>query len=150
MSTPSDKDQFQTWAREQLQVMARHLGSHGLVVKDEISVEAKWNYPFRLLVAVAWGKKSPNEKFWVVAGDVPTDHAELKLAPDARAALRLFALRWQIQGARVKSADRDKGPDANSKLRMNWAELGDSLADKAEFIYALAEDDRNWDATLRL
>lgn len=151
MSAPNDREAFQKWANEQMRAIATHLASHGLVVKDEIKVEARWHYPFRVLVAEAWGKRTPEERFWCIAGDVPTDHVESKAATDARGALRHFALRWQVQGARVRSADRDVAPgEAPSDLRVNWTEVGDTLARNAEYIYALAEDERNWESTMRL
>jgi len=151
MSNPNDKEAYRAWANEQMTAMAKHLAARGLITKDEVRVEARWNYPFRILLAQAWGAKSAHEKFWVIAGDVPVDHVEGGLVADARGALKHFALRWQMQGARVKSADRDIAPDQQrSKLRMNWSEVGDTLAEKAEFIYALAEDERNWEATMRM
>lgn len=151
MSEPNDKEAFRAWAQEQMKAMGKHLASRGLVTKDEVRVEARWNYPFRILLAQAWGAKSANEKYWVIAGDVPVDHIEGGLAADARAALKHFAMRWQMQGARVKSADRDlERGQQRSTLRVNWSEVGDTLAEKAEFIYALADDDRNWESTLRM
>lgn len=152
MSAPTnDRDAFQKWAKDQMKAMANHLASRGLVVKDELTLEARWNYPFRILVAQGWGKRTPNDKFWLIGGDVPLDHVEASAATDARAVLRHFALRWQVQGARIKSGDRDMQPgDQRSELRVNWSEVGDTLARNAEFIYALAEDDRNWESTMRL
>jgi len=151
MNETNDKEAFRAWAQEQMQAMAKHLASRGLIDKDEVKVEARWNYPFRILLAQAWGAKSAHEKFWVIAGDVPVDHVEGGLVTDARGALKHFALRWQMQGARVKSADRDIGADQQrSKLRVNWTDIGDTLAEKAEFIYALADDERNWESTLRM
>ena len=151
MSNPNDKEAFRAWAQEQMQAMGKHLASRGLISKDEVRVEARWNYPFRILLAEAWGAKSAHEKFWVIAGDVPVDHIERGLTADARTALKHFALRWQMQGAQVKSADRDIAPDQQrSKLRVNWTEVGDTLAEKAEFIYALADDERNWESTMRM
>ena len=152
MSNPNDKDAFRDWAQQQMQAMGKHLATHGLISRDEIRVEARWNYPFRVLIAQAWGSKDEARKFWVIAGDVPVDHIEGAAASDARGALKHFAMRWQVKGARVKSADRDlAAPQAErSKLRINWTEVGDTLADQAEFIYALAEDDRNWESTMRM
>ena len=151
MNETNDKEAFRAWAQEQMQAMAKHLASRGLIDKDEVKVEARWNYPFRILLAQAWGAKSAHEKFWVIAGDVPVDHVEGGLVTDARGALKHFALRWQMQGARVKSADRDISADQQrSKLRVNWTDIGDTLAEKAEFIYALADDERNWESTLRM
>ena len=151
MSDQNDKEAFRAWAQEQMQAMGKHLANRNLIVKDEVRIEARWNYPFRILLAQAWGAKTAHEKFWVIAGDVPIDHLEDGLAGDARAALKHFALRWQMQGARVKSADRDLAPgQERSKLRVDWSEVGDSIAEKAEFIYALADDERNWESTMRM
>jgi hypothetical protein len=151
MSAPNDREAFQKWAQDQMQAMARHLMTAGVVVKDEVKVEARWHYPFRIMVAQAWGRRTPDEKFWLIGGDVPLDHVESRAATDARAALRHFALRWQVQGARIKSGDRDVTPEAKrSELRVNWSEIGDTLARNAEFVYALADDDRNWESTMRL
>lgn len=151
MSAPNDREAFQKWAQELMQAMAKHLAVAGLVVKDEVRIEARWHYPFRILVAQGWGRNTPDDRFWLIGGDVPLDHVESRAAADARAALRHFALRWQVQGARVRSGDRDLQPgDQRSELRVNWTEVGDTLARNAEFIYALAEDDRNWESTMRL
>lgn len=148
MANPNDQEALRAWANDQMKAMAKHLASHGLITKDEVRVEGRWSYPFRILLGQGWGKRSPHERFWVIAGDVPVDHLDGELAADARAALRHFALRWQVQGARVKSGDRDLEAGApRSKARVDWTELGDSLALRAEFIYALADDDRNWQQT---
>lgn len=150
MTAANDREAFQKWAQEQMQLMARHLAVTGMVVKDELRIEARWHYPFRILVAQGWGSRTPDEKFWLIGGDVPLDHVEAKAAADARGALRHFALRWQVQGARIKSGDRDRGANEKSDLRVNWSEIGDALARNAEFVYALAEDDRNWESTMRV
>jgi len=151
MSTPNDKEALRTWATDLLRKMGEHLASRALIGRDQVKLEARWNYPFRVLLAEAWGANTPNERFWVIAGDVPTDHVESKLAPDARAALKHFALRWQLQGARVKSGDRDLASGtARPEGRVDWTEFGDSLALRAEFLYALVDDDRNWAATTKL
>lgn len=151
MSAPNDRDAFQKWAQEQMQAMAKHLAAAGLVVNDQVRVEARWNYPFRILVAQGYGQRTPDERWWLIGGDVPLDHVEARAATDARAAMRHFALRWQVQGARVKSGDRDLAPGAQkSELRVDWSEIGDTLARNAEFIYALADDDRNWESTMRM
>jgi len=151
MTAEDDRAAFEKWGREQMRAMATHLAERGLVAKDEIVVEARWQYPFRILVAEAWGKRTPDERFWCVGGDVPVDHVEGKAATDARGALRHFALRWQVQGARVRSGDRDLAPgEQPTDLRVNWTEVGDTLARNAEFVYALTEDERHWEATLRM
>jgi len=151
MNAPNDREKFQQWAQDQMKAMAKHLASAGLVVKDEVRIEARWHYPFRILVAQGYGRRTPDDKYWLIGGDVPLDHVEARAAADARAALRHFALRWQVQGARVKSGDRDLKPgEQRSDLRVNWTEIGDTLARNAEFVYALAEDDRNWESTMRL
>ena len=151
MSAPNDREAFQKWANEQMRQMANHLASHGLITHDQVRIEARWNYPFRIMLAQGWGAKTPDDKFWAIGGDVPFDHLEGRAAADARAALRHFALRWQVQAARLKSGDRDVKPgDQPSDLRVNWTEIGDTMAKNAEFIYAVADDDRNWESTMRL
>jgi len=151
MSAPNDREAFEKWAKDQMQAMARHLMTAGLVVKDEVKIEARWHYPFRIMVAQGWGRRTPDDKYWLIGGDVPLDHVESRAANDARTVLRHFALRWQVQGARIKSGDRDISAEAaRSELRVNWSEIGDTLSRNAEFVYALADDDRNWESTMRL
>ncbi len=73
------------------------------------------------------------KKFWVLSGDLPTDHINFEVAANAREALRHFSLKWQLQSENLLQAD--------IKEQKDFAHL---LIGRAEGLYKLCEDDSLW------
>ena len=139
----ADQDKFNIWFREKLEHIAQYIFKKK-IINTEINVESRWIIPHNVLLGQAQPKDEENNIYWVITGEaVPTDHAELTVAETPRDAARYFAMRWQLQAARVQTAETSD-LEEKSDNRVDWNAMGESLATKAEMLYALVEDDRNW------
>ena len=84
----------QQWTREQYQVATKYLAEKGIVTKSVQAQESRYIVPF----LAVWKLTSlEGKKFWVLSGDLPTDHINFEVAANAREALRHFSLKWQLQ-----------------------------------------------------
>ncbi|MGD8378834.1 MAG: DUF4826 family protein [Gammaproteobacteria bacterium] len=138
--TPEQEQAFQRWIKEQCDHVAKYLFKHQ-VISGKARVESAWVVPYQLMLGQAWASDNPGKKFWVITGDVSTDHIEGRLAKTPREAARYFALRWQLQGARLETADADGArPDG----QINWTQVSEGMARKAERLYQMTEEDSYW------
>lgn len=137
----SEQDKFDAWFRQQLEHVAQYCFRRE-IFREEIKVESRWLIPHNILIGQAWAKSNPVRKSWVITGDVvPTDHAEGNVAETPRDAARYFALRWQLQGARVGGATQDSEQSNN---QVDWDAMGKSLSEKAEMLYTFVNEDKHW------
>ena len=113
------------WTAQSLAAAVQELLDRGIT--DDPLVEAKpaWVLPFQILIGKFREQGDEPSFWWFISGDFPTDHVDFSVASSAREAARYFALRWQIRAA-------------------NDAEAGNKLAERAEALYQLTEDDRFW------
>ncbi len=140
-TTQSPQEAFEAWLKAQVDRISEHLYKRG-VLKDKARMEWDWILPHKVVIGRTWHKHNAARKFWVIAGDVPVDHASLDVAADARAAARYFAMRWQLHGARVGLA---AGPEEDRPSeQIDWKKIEESLAGLAEWLYATADDDARW------
>jgi len=127
---PMTEEQQQQWIREQYQVATKYLAEKGIVTDSVKAEDSRYLVPLLAL----WKLTSlKGEKFWVLCGDLPSDHSSIDVAPDAREALRHFSLKWQMQAENLLQA--------NSKEQTDFANL---LVSRAEGLYKLYEDDALW------
>ena len=142
----NEQDKFDAWFREKLEQVAQYVYRRKLF-DEEIKVESRWLIPHNMLIGQAWSKNNPSHKLWVITGEiVPTDHAENNVAKTAREAARYFALRWQLQGARIETAgDQQSGTTAENQV--DWESMGKSLSENAEMLYTFVNNDQHWNQT---
>ena len=127
------EEQIQTWAREAFQQANQFLAKEGVLFDTVVTEECRYLAP---LVAVWKIKAMDNKMYWVLTGDLPTDFTLADNAEDARGALRYFSMRWQIKAENLLQ-NNDKA-DAS---QTSYAQL---LADRAEKIYLLQENEGLW------
>lgn len=143
MATPPTFDEaaFAQWHKTQQQQVADYLRRSGLFDGD-ISGEWQWIIPQRAMLGKVWPRGGGSTRYWVISGVVPTDHAEAVSARNCREAARYFALKWQMEAARLGvSAQRNPSEDL-----VDWKAIGENIADRAEWLYALMHDDARWTA----
>jgi hypothetical protein len=120
----------QQWTREQYQVATKYLAEKGIVTDSVQVEESRYLVPLLAL----WKLTSlEGKKFWVLSGDLPTDHINFEVASNARDALKNFSLKWQLQSENLLRSD--------IKEQKDFAHL---LISRAEGIYELCEDDSLW------
>lgn len=127
-------EQQQQWIREQYQVATKYLATQGLVTDSVVTEESRYLIP---LMSVWKLKVLDGSYFWVICGDLPSDHNVLDVAPNAREAVRHFSLKWQMQAENLmKTGDKEQEQFANV------------LISRAEGLYDMAQQDKLWDANI--
>ncbi len=120
----------QQWIREQYQAATKYLAQKGLISKSVVVEESRYLIP---LFAVWKITLTDGNKYWVLSGDLPSDHSGVDVAPNARDAIRHFSFKWQMQAENLLKAD--------DKEQNEFAQL---LIGRAEGLYKLYEDETLW------
>ena len=91
-----------------------------------------------------WVVAGPADKadWWVVSGDVPTDHVSSHRAPDPRAALRTFAKKWRTAASVMATRD---GDNADGVTEAQSKAASRNLFERAKMLWQLAEKDELWE-----
>ena len=71
--------------------------------------------------------------YWVICGDLPTDHNTIDVAPNAREAVRHFSLKWQMQAENLLQSG-DKEQEQFARL----------LISRAEGLYDMHQQEKVW------
>lgn len=140
---PFDEAAFAQWHKQQQQQVADYLRKLEIFDTD-ISGEWLWIVPHRAMLGRVWPKHGASPKLWVITGVVPTDHAEHGAARTCREAARYFALKWQMEAARLEQGN-SRVP-ASDDGRIDWQDVSGNIARRAEWLYDLSADDRRWTA----
>ena len=132
VAAPMDDVQVSEWVRAQFQKANLFLAEKGIVM-DTVAVQDSRYLP--PLVAIWKINALDRQSYWVISGDLPTDHLAIKAAANAREALRAFSLRWQMQAQQLIDAGL---PDQTS------AEYVKLLIDRAHSLYDFFENEQIW------
>ena len=124
------EEQKQQWVKEQYQIATKYLAEKGVVTNSVTVEESRYLVPLLAL----WKLTSlEGKKYWVLCGDLPSDHSSVDVAPNAREALRHFSLKWQMQAESLLQA--------KNKEQKDFAHL---LIGRAEGLYKLYNDESLW------
>ena len=120
------------WQRESFQNAQKHLASKGIMPKTIIEKDSRYLSPF----FAVWKIKSENGKiYWVISGQLPTDHIEVSAAASAREAIRYFSFHWQMKAEQIMQIG------ARDKTQVDFANL---LVNRAHGIYEFYQKDELW------
>ncbi len=133
----------EAWVSGQLNDQANFLFKNGLIA-GRVKVAVAWVLPGRLCIGRIASATDRAKSFWVISGSVPTDYIALKTAANAREAARHFALKWQMQSARLAQSGAVIGDDDET-----LDSAGAELVRKAEALYTLTENDAHWASELK-
>lgn len=125
------------WVREQFQKANEYLASKG-IIPDNVAVnESRYLPPF---VAI-WKLNTRDRKsYWVISGDLPTDHMAISAAPDAREAVRTFSLHWQLKAQQIIDAG------IKDKTQHDFANL---LINRAHNLYDMFDNESLWQQVIQ-
>lgn len=124
------EEQQQQWIKTQYQVATKYLAEKGVITQSVQVEESRYLVPILAL----WKLTSiDGKKFWVLCGDLPSDHSSIDVAPNAREALRHFSLKWQMQAENLLQA--------KNKEQNEFAHL---LIGRADGLYKLFNDEKLW------
>jgi hypothetical protein len=129
-------EQRAAWVRAQFQKANEYLATKGIIPENVAVSESRYLPP---LVAI-WKLNTRDAKsFWVISGDLPTDHMPLNSAPNAREAMRSFALHWQLKAEQIAQAG------FSDQTQVDFANL---LVRRAEGLYDLFDNEQLWQGTV--
>ena len=121
----SREQQLKDWTEQTLQATVQELLDRGITNTPLVEAKPSWVFPFQILIGKIREQGDETGFWWFIGGDLAADYAESSAALSAREAARYFALRWQIRAA-------------------NDTDAGSQLAERAEALYQLTEDDQLW------
>ena len=136
-----DEVAFAEWHKAQQQQVADYLRRQQIFDTD-ITGEWLWIIPHRAMLGRVWPKHGVSPKYWVITGVVPTDHADGNVARTAREAARYFALKWQLEAARLGHGNSSAPQVGDAKV--DWKAMEGDIAKRAEWLHDLMQDDRRW------
>ncbi|MCP4414576.1 MAG: DUF4826 family protein [Gammaproteobacteria bacterium] len=137
----TDKDMnFKKWQQEEYSKLLKY-GNHNNLGFVTINQQESTILP---PVVAVWNIESQETKtrYWLISGDLPTDHIPEDSAINAREAIRNFAMRWQLKAENILiniEASHDKTEERETKK--NFAEL---LISKANGLYDICTKEELW------
>lgn len=139
--TPEQQQaELKAWVEAQFQGMGRHVVEHRLIEGDKAEGRPIWAMPGRLFIGKVWDKEDESTAYWIVSGVVAPDHLDASVASTARDALRHFCMKWQMQAGRLEQTEDADDPNE----QQNWTGIASNLAQQAEALFPVVEDDRFW------
>ncbi|WP_163937697.1 DUF4826 family protein [Paraferrimonas sp. SM1919] len=137
MSEQQNTQQLQAqWLQQQFQKTNGFLASKGLLPEKVLVDDSRHLAPLVALWKVQ--TTQPIGYYWVITGELPTDHVPFSVATSARDAMRHFSLAWQLKAENIMQAT--KGQD---KTQAEFAQL---LVTRAQDLHNFANDDKLWQA----
>jgi hypothetical protein len=140
----AERQQAVAWARSTIERAVQLFIDQGVLESTLLEAKPAWGIPRSVLIAMLREKGAGQHSFWLICGhDVPFDYVTSSAAASAREAARHFALKWQLEAARMRESsaaqafpDGDAGSDpAGESTR---------LETRAEWLYRLVDDEGLW------
>lgn len=120
------------WVREQFQKANEYLASKGILPDNVAVSESRYLPPF---FAVWKLNTKEKQSYWVISGDLPTDHMAVSAAANARDAVRAFSMHWQLKAQQIFESGM------NEKTQL---EFGNLLVTRAHDLYDMFNNDELW------
>lgn len=143
MSIENDTEvQEERWLAAERRRVEEYLSTEGLAY-GVLPADPELHIAPHLALWLVSGPRADGGAWWVVSGDVPTDHVSSQRAPDARQALRTLSKKWRT-AASVMAARRDDhnadhlGPDESRRA-------AEQLFERARRLWDLAAQDDLWE-----
>jgi hypothetical protein len=131
--TPEQQEQANSeWVRTQFQKANQYLAEKGILPDNVAVSESRYLTP---LMAIWKIKAQDRKEYWVISGDLPTDHMALSAAKDAREAVRAFSLHWQLKAEQIMNSG------TIDQTKVDFANL---LVNRAHGLYDLFNKDELW------
>ena len=141
-SKNNGSNELSAWKRARLDEAVEEISSHGIL--QDVLVEARpaWTLPLRIMIGQVRDSGDPSNSQWFICGEIPTDYIDSAVAKTPQEAARHFALKWQLDAARYQdpSVQKTLGLDP----AQDWDKFSNKLAEQAESLYALVEDQNLW------
>ncbi len=134
--TPEQQEQSSSeWVRAQFQKANQYLAEKGILPDNVAVSESRYLTP---LMAIWKITAQDRKQYWVISGDLPTDHMAVSAAKDAREAVRAFSLHWQLKAEQIMNSG------AIDKTKVEFANL---LINRAHGLYDLFDKEELWNSS---
>lgn len=124
------------WVRDSLQKANSYLAKKGIMPQGVLQAESRLLPPLIAIWRIKGRENNRVADYWVLSGNLPTDHVSVKTAASPRDALRHFYLTWQVQAENIV-----QGPGRNDPVQLDFARL---LVNRAEGLYQIHQDEGLW------
>jgi hypothetical protein len=122
----SAKKDLQDWIKQQLDDAVYELMERGVVQSLVVEAKPAWVFPFTVLIGKIRDQSRVGSFDWFICAEgAPTRCASSAVVPTVREAARHFALKWQLDAARMEQG-------------------GEALTERAEALYRWFETDELW------
>lgn len=128
------------WARQELAKVVSAVTDAGIVDKAVVEARPAWAFPPHVLIGRLRPQDATEAFFWVIGGEMPPDFIDSGVAATARDAARHFAMKWQLEAARL----RDSGSGDEPDKQRDRQQRARTLEQHAVALYAFIADDRLW------
>lgn len=135
-------EEVATWTKENLDEAVEEIIRRGIVGAMLIEARAVWTLPYQFVIGQIRDAHEKTTLKWIITGEAPVDYLDASVASTPREAARHFALKWQLDAARYQDplVQKSLGPEQ----KQSWEQLGESLADQAETLFELVENESLW------
>jgi hypothetical protein len=142
MSDSSQADEALDWARATLANVVQEIMDEGVIDSPLLESRPAWTKPFEIVIGKLRDQGQQAEFLWVIGGSVPVDCVHSGVASSARDAARHFSMKWQLEAARLENPAELKRLGLDPAT--DWQAEAEALIAKAEYLYAVVDDDRFW------
>jgi len=140
-NNPEHED-VKAWIKKCTDDAVLELMVDGVYVDRLVEAKPVWAAPLQVLIGQIRELGAPNRFRWFICGELPTDHLDAAAASTPREAAKYFALKWQLDAARLReAAQRQAAGPVSAPDRDDYA---GQLAAKAEALFALVNDTKLW------
>lgn len=135
------------WAKGLLDTAVTEIGAKGVFKTRNVQARVVWMLPRQFLIGQAREEGRKDDFTWVITGQLPTDYLASTAAGTSREAARRFALKWQLESARIQQllSGREPGSDTGAEMEATCKRL----SEQAEALYTLADQAAMWEAWSR-
>jgi hypothetical protein len=137
-----DSPAEQAWVAEQRERVEGYLASEGLAPATVAAEPELIMAPVLALWEVQGEHDREPRRWWVVSGDVPTDHVAWERAAAPRDALRTLAKKWRT-AASVMAARTD-ADNADQVSAERSQQVAQQLFERAKMLRQLVDHDALW------
>lgn len=125
----------QDWVRAQFQKANQYLASKGIMPNNVMINSSRYLAPVMAVWKMRAVEAGVERDYWVITGEVPTDHIDGSAAANARDVVRYFSLTWQMRAEQLRPlAQTDE----------TQRRFADMLVQRATELYQLYEKDDLW------
>jgi hypothetical protein len=130
------------WAKDALRRAVNSVTDRGAIESPLVESRPVWAHGREVVIGQLRDAGARSDFLWVIGGSVPADCVPSKVAASPRDAARHFAMKWQLEAARLaEPSERQRlGLDPS----VDWGARSEALVRKAEYLYDVSADDTLW------